>query len=117
MVVQILEAGIATTILLIAIIYIGQPQQFSTDFVSVATYCLEMLDARGELRQVMDDQGALNAAVQGCLPPTMNFVVRSCLDADCSASINAASVSVASRIVAGNKQPQPRLINLWVWEK
>ena len=111
--VQTLEAVIAVTLILFSILFIYSGQVESKDFSEQSFRCLEYLDKKGTLRSVE----RLEEDLRICLPPTVDFIVKICESPKCSATVPEKTVSLSSYIIAGYTEPDPRLINLWVWEQ
>lgn len=119
--VHTIEAVIGTLILLVGVMSIYPISQGEELHLSENGYnCLKYLDDGGQLRNYVYNALTtdLNTSLKDCLPQATGYTFKICATMDCSDTVPTdRSVFLSSYILSGQKNYDPKIINLWVWMK
>ena len=117
--VHTIEAVIGTLILLVGVMTIYPMNEGNDFYFSENGYnCLKYLDDSGQLRNYVYNglTTDMNTSLRECLPQVTGYTFKICATADCSETLPTdRSVFLSSYLLSGQKNYDPRIINLWVW--
>jgi hypothetical protein len=117
--VHTIEAVIGTLILIVGVMSIYPVNESRGFYFSDEGYsCMEYLDEAGLLRNYvyngMTDE--MNSSLRDCLPQVADYDFKICSTTSCVTTLPTdKSIFLSSYLLSGEKNYEPRIVNLWLW--